>query len=184
MTLHPSHFLDELRRHPAGVVLITGNNRMPRPGAVPYRCDQLADALEALALLAASASADLFEQCERVAEQPRNVIDRPQDTVPASHGAAPQRPVPLHPVAREPVQLDDLDAPAVPADHHHGDHGTTCEQCQGAGVLECWDPGGPCPEPNAPGCETCGPCSSCRPCATRCAGNVPGGPACGCPPTF
>jgi hypothetical protein len=97
VTLHPSHFLDELRRHPAGVVLITGNNRMPRPGAVPYRCDQLADALEALALLAASASADLFEQCERVAEQPRNVIDRPQDTVPASHGAAPQRPVPASP---------------------------------------------------------------------------------------
>lgn len=120
MTLHPSHFLEELRRHPAGVVLITGNNRMPRPGAVPYRCDELADALEALALLAAT-------------------------------------------------------APAV----------NPCDACGGTGVVECWSPGGPCPVPPLdPSCQTCGPCSSCRPCATRCAGNVAGGPGCGCPPAF
>jgi len=41
-------------------------------------------------------------------------------------------------------------------------HGGT--GCTG-GVVECWSPGGPCPEPNAAGCETCGPCQHCDPIA-------------------
>jgi hypothetical protein len=40
-----------------------------------------------------------------------------------------------------------------------------CPQHGGEGcdddVVECWSPGGPCPEPNRPGCDTCGPCTFC-----------------------
>lgn len=29
------------------------------------------------------------------------------------------------------------------------------------GVVECWSPGGPCPRPNDPDCDLCGPCTFC-----------------------
>lgn len=29
------------------------------------------------------------------------------------------------------------------------------------GIVECWNPGGPCPRPNDPDCELCGPCAFC-----------------------
>lgn len=34
--------------------------------------------------------------------------------------------------------------------------------CRG-GWVACWSPGGPCREPERPGCDTCGPCNHCRP---------------------
>lgn len=37
----------------------------------------------------------------------------------------------------------------------HGGEGCT------DGVVECWSPGGPCPRPNDPDCELCGPCAFC-----------------------
>lgn len=37
--------------------------------------------------------------------------------------------------------------------------------CRG-GIVGCWSPGGPCPERDRPGCDTCGPCNHCRPDAT------------------
>ncbi len=33
----------------------------------------------------------------------------------------------------------------------------TCED----GHVDCWSPGGPCPRPNDPDCELCGPCNVC-----------------------
>lgn len=37
-----------------------------------------------------------------------------------------------------------------------------CEPCGGTGVVRCWSPGGPCPVPDEPGCDTCGPCVECQ----------------------
>ena len=45
---------------------------------------------------------------------------------------------------------------------------TATEPCPYDGAHEpgqpilCWSPGGPCEVPNAPGCETCGPCNQCE----------------------
>jgi hypothetical protein len=35
------------------------------------------------------------------------------------------------------------------------------DPCGGTGVVECWNPGGPCPVPNDPDCDTCGRCFTC-----------------------
>lgn len=36
-----------------------------------------------------------------------------------------------------------------------------CETCNSTGIIECWNPGGPCDKPNDPDCDICGACDQC-----------------------
>lgn len=72
------------------------------------------------------------------------------------HGSDEVGPATILLIAQVEGALAALDRPAPQPDEACPNH---CRE----GVVECWSPGGPCEQPNRPGCETCGTCNHCTP---------------------